>query len=321
MTHFKHKFYPLLLALLLILGGCSDSKTFNETQASLENIIESTSPQLSIATGDVTLTELTVAEKEAILASIPDYSGSPYAIINDGMPFFSESDLTTESFEFYSELDSLGRCGTTYACIGQDLMPTEERGEIGRVKPTGWHTVKYDCIADRYLYNRCHLIGYQLTGENANVMNLITGTRYLNVEGMLPFENMVAEYVDKTGNHVLYRITPIFDGDNLVASGVLMEAISVEDKGTGILFNVYCYNVQPGVGIDYATGDSWQENEPISETTSGEVTYILNTNTYKFHYPSCSSVDDIKEKNKKSFYEDRAAAIAQGYEPCGRCKP
>lgn len=197
--------------------------------------------------------------KTVTLSSLPDYSGSPYVEIDGNEPDFPKSDFTTESFETYSELDSLGRCGTAYANIGQDLMPTGPRGSIGQVKPTGWHTAKYDNVDGKYLYNRCHLIGYQLTAENANRKNLITGTRYLNVDGMLPFENMVADYIHETGNHVLYRVTPVFDGSNLVASGVEMEAESVEDQGESISFHVFCYNVQPGIGIDYATGDSWAE--------------------------------------------------------------
>lgn len=190
------------------------------------------------------------------LSEIPEYSGEPYIEINGNEPDFPEADWEEESFETYSELDEQGRCGTAYANVGTDLMPTEERGSIGQVKPTGWHTVKYDIVDGKYLYNRCHLIGYQLSGENANENNLITGTRYLNVEGMLPFENMVADYVKETGNHVLYRVTPVFDGNNLVASGVQMEAFSVEDAGEGISYNVYVYNVQPGIEIDYATGES-----------------------------------------------------------------
>ena len=191
------------------------------------------------------------------LDAIPAYDGKAYVAINNNEPFFTDSDMTTTAFENYSDLDSLGRCGVAYANICKDIMPTEERGKIGMIKPSGWHTVKYDVIKDRYLYNRCHLIGYQLAGENANPKNLITGTRYLNVEGMLPFENLVADYVNNTGNHVLYRVTPMFSGSNLVANGVLIEAKSVEDNGGGILFNVYCYNVQPGVGINYENGDSW----------------------------------------------------------------
>ena len=197
----------------------------------------------------------TTNEEVLLLASA--YNESPFVEVNGNVPYFGEDEYTTESFEIYSELDSLGRCGAAYANIGKDLMPVEERGEIGMVKPAGWHTVKYpEVIEDVFLYNRCHLIGYQLSGENANVQNLITGTRYLNVEGMLPFENKVASYVRETGNHVLYRVTPIFEKDNLLAEGVLMEAYSVEDEGKGVAFCVFVYNVQPGIEIDYATGES-----------------------------------------------------------------
>lgn len=222
----------------------SESETSDtESEATNEPAAQSVHTQPS--------TEVTIS-----VADIPAYAGDPYVTINDNEPQFLETDLATSSYEYYSDLDDLGRCGVVYACIGTDLMPTEERGNIGSVKPSGWHTVKYDIVDGKYLYNRCHLIGYQLSGENANVNNLITGTRYLNVEGMLPFENMVADYVKETGNHVLYRVAPVFEGNNLVASGVQIEAQSVEDQGEGILFNVYCYNVQPGVTIDYATGDS-----------------------------------------------------------------
>lgn len=195
------------------------------------------------------------------LDAVPAYSGNPYVVINENQPDFKLEDLTLSEFELYSELDYMERCGVAFANISPFTMPTEDRGEIGQVKPTGWHTVKYDCVDGKYLYNRCHLIGFQLAGENANEKNLITGTRYMNVEGMLPFENMVADYVSETGNHVLYRVTPIFEGSNLVASGVQMEAISVEDEGEGICFNVYVYNVQPGVQIDYATGESWADKK------------------------------------------------------------
>ena len=209
------------------------------------------------------------------LDAIPAYDGKAYVAVNNNEPFFTDSDMTTTAFENYSDLDSLGRCGVAYANICKEIMPTEERGKIGMIKPSGWHTVKYDVIKDRYLYNRCHLIGYQLAGENANPKNLITGTRYLNVEGMLPFENLVADYVNNTGNHVLYRVTPMFSGSNLVANGVLIEAKSVEDNGGGILFNVYCYNVQPGIGINYENGDSWldgttPQNEG-SQSSAGSV--------------------------------------------------
>ena len=242
------------------------------------------------------------------LSSVGAYSGKAYVSVNGNTPYFTADELTSTSFELYSNLDSLGRCGTVYASIGKDLMPTEERGSIGMVKPTGWHTVRYDDLVDgKYLYNRCHLIGFQLTGENANTSNLITGTRYLNIEGMLPFENMVADYVKETGNHVMYRVTPIFEGNNLLASGVLMEGYSVEDNGAGICYCVYAYNVQPGIEIDYATGESKladsaqpeqtpsvivpvptptpepEEPDPPQEPDRGNqstnANYILNTNT------------------------------------------
>lgn len=192
-----------------------------------------------------------------ILLQVPEYSGEPYAEIDGNIPSFTREMMTSKSQESYIELDLLGRCGPAFANIGRDLMPSEERQSIGMIKPSGWHTVRYDDIVEgKYLYNRCHLIGYQLTGENANELNLITGTRYMNTEGMLPFENRVAEYVSITGNHVLYRVTPIFKGRELVARGVQMEALSVEDDGKGICFNVFVYNVQPGITIDYATGES-----------------------------------------------------------------
>ena len=251
-----------------------------------------------------------------------DYSGAPYVELENNVPQFSAEELTTEPFERYSELDWLGRCGVAHANICPQLMPTEERGEIGQVRPTGWHTVRYDGVVDgNYLYNRCHLIGYQLAGENANENNLITGTRYLNVEGMLPFENQVADYVEQTGNHVLYRVTPVFEGDNLVASGVQMEALSVEDEGAGICFNVYVYNVQPGVVIDYATGESWLEGQEPAEEDGQGFTYIINTRSGKFHDPGCSGVATMSEENKQVFTGDRAELIRQGYEPCGQCQP
>ena len=327
-----------------------------------------------------------VAKDDFTLSSVPAYSGSPYVEINGNVPFFKNFKYG-ESFEYYSELDELGRCGTTIALLGKDTMPTEKRGEIGEVKPTGWHTVKYDCIADIYLYNRCHLIGYQLAGENANVKNLITGTRYMNATGMEPFESKVAAYIKSTGNHVLYRATPIFEGNNLVAHGVLMEAYSLEDQGAGMSFNVFCYNVQPQIEMDYATGDSKFVGEgdvpvvtevpgttlpdksvepeitsdaittpvttvPAMTTTATEKSvpvtteipapviteasqtqavqdpsnptsrnYVLNTNTKKFHFPGCSSVNQMSAKNRKYIESTREDLIAQGYSPCGKCNP
>ena len=289
-------------------------------------------------------TEITTASSFS-LSDVPAYSGKAYTSVNGNAPYFTAAELTTTSFETYSDLDTLGRCGVTYACIGQDLMPTEERGSIGMVKPTGWHTVRYDGLVDgNYLYNRCHLIGYQLTGENANTKNLITGTRYLNIEGMLPFENMVADYIQETSNHVLYRVSPIFEGNSLVANGVLMEGYSVEVKGAGVSYCVFAYNVQPGIEIDYATGESKladgaqqeeqktatvtptpspepEKQEPVTGIEASQADYILNTNTKKFHYPTCSSVNDMKEKNKQEFFGTRDETIALGYSPCGRCKP
>lgn len=254
------------------------------------------------------------------LSQVPEYSGKPYVAINNNEPEFDEDDFTVSSFETYSSLDSLGRCGAAYANIGKELMPTEKRGSIGSVKPAGWHTVKYDNVDGKYLYNRCHLIGYQLTGENANERNLITGTRYMNVDGMLPFEDMVADYIKETENHVLYRVTPIYDGNNLLASGVQMEAASVEDNGEGIWYNVYVYNVQPGISIDYATGDSSRQSDRRTET--GTVTeYVLNTNTQKFHYTDCASAKDISDKNRETYRGSRDSLIERGYEPCGRCNP
>ena len=249
---------------------------------------------------------------------VPAFSGEPYVVINNNKPEFDQKEIKNQSYESYSDLDEHNRCGVAMACIGIDLMPTEERGAIGQVKPSGWQTVKYDFIDGKYLYNRCHLIGFQLTGENANEKNLITGTRYMNVEGMLPFENMVADYIKETGNHVLYRVTPVFDGDNLVARGVQMEAYSVEDDGEGIEFNVYVYNVQPGVVIDYATGESRTE-ETVQEDQ--EDSYILNTGSKKFHRTDCDSVKSIKEINREDYTGTRQDLINGGYEPCGACQP
>ncbi|MCR5670992.1 MAG: DNA/RNA non-specific endonuclease [Butyrivibrio sp.] len=269
---------------------------------------------------------------------VPTYSGSASAQLNKNVPEFSAAEIVTDSFEEYGKLDKLGRCTPAMACLGKDLMPTKERESIGMVKPTGWDQNKYPGLVDSdppYLYNRCHMIGFQLTGENANERNLITGTRYMNVEGMLPYENAVATYIKSTGNHVMYRVTPVFEGKNLLCSGVKMEAYSVEDKGKGVSFNVYCFNVQPGVAIDYTDGSNAVENafvinETVADPTvtreapaAGPVSssYIANKNTKKFHYPSCSSVGDMKEKNKLYFEGSRDELIDQGYVPCKRCNP
>lgn len=255
------------------------------------------------------------------IPSIPPYTGSPFTVINNNVPFFSAGEFSANSFEYYSPLDTLSRCSTALAVIGKDIMPTEPRGDIGSVKPTGWHSVKYDIIESGYLYNRCHLIGFQLTGENANKENLITGTGYMNVEGMLPFENMIADYVKETGNHVIYRVTPAFYADELVARGVLMEAYSVEDEGEGILFNVFCYNVQPGIVINYADGSSSTDGNFSPEAEEAEDYYILNTNTKRFHEADCGNGQKTKPENKEISYLDRDSLIEKGYTPCGNCKP
>ena len=256
------------------------------------------------------------------LEDIPEFSGEPYVVLEDNRPNFPEEEWSAEPFEEYSPLDSLGRCGPAYACVGLETMPTEERGSIGQVKPSGWQTAKYDNVDGKYLYNRCHLLGFQLTGENANEENLITGTRYLNVEGMLPFENLVADYVKETENHVLYRVTPVFQGDELVARGVEMEAFSVEDQGEGVYFHVYCYNNQPGISIDYATGESRLASEPAGEDEPGTAeTYILNTKSKKFHLPGCSGAAEMSPSNRQEFAGGRQELLDQGYTPCGICKP
>ena len=253
---------------------------------------------------------------------VPAFSGEPYVIINDNQPEFEEAELTTKAYERYSQLDYLGRCGSAMACIGTELMPTEERESISQVKPSGWVQATYAFVDGNSLYNRCHLIGFQLTGENANEQNLITGTRYMNVEGMLPFENMVADYIKETGNHVLYRVTPVFDGDNLVARGVQLEAVSVEDASEGICFNVYVYNNQPGVIINYLTGESREETPAETTGSMSEATsYILNTKSKKFHLENCAQAQSISQSNMQIYHGDRDALIADGYVAAKCCNP
>lgn len=298
----KRNHYPvaaLLLLLALLFGGCSYVQSGLDTQTVQEN-----------------------TQKSYESTDIPAYAGNSFVILDDNKPAFSKQDRErTDAFETYSDLDELGRCGVAYANICKELMPTEERGAIGMVKPTGWHTVKYDNVEGKYLYNRCHLIGYQLAGENANEKNLITGTRYLNVTGMLKFEDQVADYVKATDHHVLYRVTPVFEGDNLVAIGVEMEAYSVEDKGESVSFHVFVYNIQPGIVIDYATGESWPDDSKTTENTEKGQNYVLNTNTHKFHTQNCESVRDIAGSNKEVYTGYREDLINMGYEPCKRCKP
>lgn len=281
------------------------------------------------------------------LDEIPEYKRSAYVEINGGDPYFKDNEITDEAFESYSELDALGRCGVAFACIGIELMPTEERGEIASITPTGWeyggmsNNNTYDFVENEYVYNRCHLIGFQLAGENDNERNLITGTRYMNIEGMLPFENEVADFVEKTGYHVMYRVTPIFSGLDYVARGVLMEAYSVEDNGRGVCFCIYAYNVQPGVTIDYFTGVNVANGEKMPEintdgddrteikddnnsgsSSDGEICdYILNINSKKFHIPGKSCANSIKEANREEYTGTRQQLIDKGYKPCGTCNP
>lgn len=255
---------------------------------------------------------------------LPAFSGNPFVVINNNMPQFSEEDITDKSFEFYSDMDAYNRCGYAMACVGVDIMPTEERGSIGQIKPTGWQTVKYDIVDGKYLYNRCHLIGYQLTGENSNPYNLITGTRYLNMEGMLPFENQVAEYVKETENHVMYRVTPVFHQEEMVARGVQIEAWSVEDNGKGVCFNIYAYNNQPGIIIDYKTGDSMLDHGSVPEVTTQptiQAIYIINISTKKFHLATCGQGKATKEENKEYYDGNRENLINEGYAPAGCCDP
>lgn len=277
----------LLLSSLLVLSstGCSPHSTKNEQDISYIDISE-----------------------------IPAYSGTPYVEIDGNIPAFMEDELSTKSYQNYSELDELGRCGAAMANIGKDLMPTEERGSIGMIKPSGWHTVRYDDLIDgKYLYNRCHLIGFQLTGENANEKNLITGTRYMNMEGMLPFEDMVADHIQETNNHVLYRVTPIFEGDDLVASGVQMEAQSVEDHGEGIRFNVFVYNVQPGITIDYITGESHLEKGVEKEQNDTDVEIRGNKDSKIYHCPGQRSYDDMEDSKNLIIFNSEEEAQAAGY--------
>ncbi len=265
-----------------------------------------------LATGCTAVQEIVPRESKVQLEQIGAYSGEPYVVLNGNVPDFTAEDMVSESYETYSELDALGRCGAAMANVGQDLMPTEPRGSIGQVKPSGWQTVKYDIVDGKYLYNRCHLIGYQLSGENANAQNLITGTRYMNVEGMLPFENLVADYVQETGNHVLYRVTPIFTSDNLLADGVQMEALSVEDEGAAVCFNVFVYNVQPGVEIDYATGES--SLVAAEEPTAAIVGEIRgNANSKIYHCPGQANYDSMATSKNLVVFATEEDAIAAGY--------
>lgn len=302
----KESISVLFVLLTILLSACTDNEhelTITENRASI------------------------IAGQEKANDAQTNDEIKAYDVINDNIPYFTEEERSNVSaFEIYSDLDGMGRCGVAYANICPELMPTEKRGEIGQIKPSGWHTVKYnDLIDGNYLYNRCHLIGYQLAGENANVKNLITGTRYLNVIGMLPFENKIADYVSDSGNHVLYRVRPVFEGDNLVADGVELEAWSVEDKGAGICFHVFCYNIQPGIEIDYKTGESQREyiQSAIKETAKVEMEGTTRATTEEMvwisdhgsKYHASSSCSKMKSPTQVPISQ----AISMGYTPCKKC--
>lgn len=325
----KKKLITLLVVFSIhsILAGCSssvpleDSKLDTSWQGDLQQ--SDSTEQDSSANSD----ESTDGTIDFDFNQIPAYSSQDVVVINDNKPFFTESDMTAAPYEMYSQLDELGRCGVCEACVGQELMPEGERGEIGYVKPTGWHTVKYpEAIRDNYLYNRCHLIAWSLCGENDNVQNLITGTRQMNLN-MCDYEDEVRDYVKSTNNHVMYRVTPYFENENLVATGVLMEAKSVEDDS--IEYCVFLYNVQNYIDIDYLTGDSDLSEdgkalltlEDEKTTTSDTSSYVVNTNTKKFHETYCSSVPTIKPKNRWDVQCSRDELVEQGYEPCKNCNP
>jgi DNA-entry nuclease len=277
----KKNFKVILLAVVMalsivVLTACNID--FNNLKGEIEGFIS------DIFTDEKTTTSTPSnvnVEGNFKASDIPAFTGEAYVSINGSIPFFTDDEKNTKVFETYSPLDSLGRCGVAYANICKELMPTEERGAIGSVKPSGWSQVKYSFVDGQYLYNRCHLIGFQLAGENANPLNLITGTRYLNIEGMLPFENLVDDYVDETKNHVLYRVTPIYEGNDLVCRGVLMEGFSVEDDGEGVCFCVFAYNVQPGVKINYADGSSTLDG---TKTEITEISFLFFEVTKEYIY-------------------------------------
>lgn len=341
----SNKLLALLLSLLMVvsLAGCNLDTTGSLSDSST-SITETSDSDYNLSASDIIQPEASESKETESSGvgsgvatpvnptSVAAYSGTAYTVINDNQPNFSASELSTTGYEKYSELDSLGRCGVALASCGKDTMPgaNEERGSISSIKPSGWVQAKYDGISGGYLWNRCHLIGWQLSAENANRKNLITGTRYMNIEGMLTFENMVADYIKETNHHVAYRVTPIYEDNNLVCSGVQIEAYSVEDSGEEICFNVYCYNVQPGITIDYATGNS---SGPQSSTTSKPETTKPAESVTQYpaeqpgntdmvwipksgsKYHSRSSCSNMKNPTQVS----RSEAISRGYEPCKKC--
>ena len=312
----------LLLALCLSLNGCLITLVDPADTATAETKEQVTTGKITetVTSEDSTSQAPSVIAPNGFdLSSIPAYQDQAYVNVNGGTPYFEERELVTSSYETYGALDSLGRCTVTVACVGKDLMPTEDRESISSVKPTGWHSVSYGVVNGDSLYNRCHLIAFQLTGENANHENLVTGTSYMN-KAMIPFENMVADYVKETGNHVMYRATPIFEGQNLVCAGILLEAYSVEDEGEGICFNVFLYNVQPGVEIDYATGESRLAEGETSADIPANATYIINKKSKKYHRLDSKYAGNLTA-NMEYTTLSKAQLEAQGYDPCGTCKP
>ena len=331
----KKKMTAFLLALVLSLSiaGCTTQspapQPLPDSSASYD--ASTIQPEQSSEPAQTGNKNTSATPGQFNFADLPEYSESYYEV-NGNQPYFTEADMTTEAFETYSDLDSLGRCGVAYANICKEIMPTEERQAINSVTPSGWVQASYPDLKLPHVMERCHLIGFQLAGENDNEKNLVSGTHYFNVSLMLPFENMVADYVKETDNHVLYRVTPIFVNDELMPRGVLMEAYSVEDDGDGICFNVFCYNVQPGLVFNYTTGTSKETGvasvKSDDDTTTSNVstaadtkTYVLNTRSLKFHTPDCSSISKIAEYNKEEETISRSELIAEGYEPCGICKP
>lgn len=353
----------LMFAIVLMsmpLTGCGGEPV--ESSGSLNAASDETKQDAQEEQQDADAAQAQPDDPEAFLADIPEWTGYAFCYVNGNKPDFAPEEIWTSTQESLEPLDELGRCGTANSCIGTDGMPTEGRGDISEIHPTGWHTERYDFVEGEALYNRCHLIAHMLSGDDAIPRNLVTGTSYMNRDGMLPFEEAIAAYVKGTGNHVMYRVTPVFAGDELVCRGVHMEAVSVEDDGAGLSFNVFCYNVQPGIDIDYKTGDNklsedtemledyqagrfalianthsetsdnsfiadepqsgeGAEDEGQNEQKSQTRTYILNTNTGKFHYPDCRSVKDMKDKNKQEVEATREEIIERGFEPCGNCKP
>lgn len=317
------------LFLILTLVGCSADLTASSAISSYANSQIQIEESTTSAVQQEGQQQPNPAKLPITLADIPEFSGQPYVAINNNVPYFEENEQTTNAFQHYFELDVLGRVTMAYGSLGQEILPEEERGDISSIHPTGWKQNRYDCIKDgQALYNRCHLIAFSLSGQNANPKNLMTGTRYMNIKGMQPFESKTLDFIRKTNKHVMYQVTPMFDGDNLVANGVLMQAKSVEDNGQGLSFNVFCYNVQPGICIDYKTGENWLEE--TGQTTSQDQTpamegqakdYVLNIRSHKFHDPSCESIDDMSKRNRQDVHESKESLIAQGYTPCQRCNP